>query len=89
MPILTVENYPKWYGLYLVCPNGSVEEIDFGVLCPLAEEKGANPYVDHVPNAQLIPELAESRGWILDPCSYEMMVGRWEAEIVAPDKYDF
>ena len=89
VPILTVENYPKWYGFCLVHPDGTVEEIDFGVLCPFAEEKGSNPYVDHVPNAELVPALAESRGSILDPCSYEMMIGRWESEIASPRKYDF
>jgi len=88
-PILTVENYPKWYGLFLVHPDGAVQEVDFGVLHKFSDKAGQPPYVDHVPNAKLIPALAESRGWILDPCSYEMMVGRWECEIVSPEKYDF
>jgi len=29
-PVITVENYLKWYDLYLVLPTGSVERISFG-----------------------------------------------------------
>jgi len=89
VPVLTVENYSKWYGFCLVLPDGSVEEVDFGVLLPSADEKGLIPYVDHVPNALLVPGMAESRGWVLDDCSYEMMVGRWESEVASPEKYDY
>lgn len=88
-PILTVENYPKWYGFCLVMPDGSVGEVDFGSLMALADEEGCSPYVDHVPNAALISGLAKRRGWVLDVCSYEMMVGRWESEVASPEKYDF
>ena len=89
VPVLTVENSAKWYGFCLVLPDGSVEEVDFGVLLPSADEKGLVPYVDHVPNALLVPGMAESRGWVLDARSYEMMVGRWESEVASPEKYDY
>jgi len=88
-PVLTVENYPKWYGLELVRPDGSVEDVSFEGLCDLAYSLGVSPYVDHVPNAELVPALAASMGWSLDACSYEMMVGRWEIEALASRKYDY
>jgi hypothetical protein len=55
----------------------------------VAADSDVSPYVDHVPNATLVPKLTEARGWELDPCSYEMMVGRWESEVLHPQKYDF
>ena len=88
-PVLTVENYPKWYGLVLVQPDGSVEDVSFGALQELADARGVSAYVDHVPNVELVPELARKMGWILDSVSYELMVGRWEAEVANPKKYDF
>ena len=89
VPVLTVENYPKWYGLCLVMPDGSVLEVSFGELQDLADAARVSPFVDHVPNATLVPALAEARGWSLDSCSYEMMVGRWECEVVNSRKYDY
>ena len=88
-PVLTVENYPKWYGFVLVKPDGSVEDVSFGVLQEVADERGVSAYVDSAPNAELVPELARKMGWHLDSVSYELMVGRWEAEVVNPKKYDF
>lgn len=88
-PVLTVENYPKWYGFQVVMPDGTVREESFGLLDDLATSRGVSPHVDHVPNAELVPALAEKIGWILDFCSYEMMVGRWVSEIVDPRKYNF
>ena len=89
VPVLTVENYSKWYGLCLVMPDGSVLEVSFGELQDLADAARVSPFVDHVPNATLVPALAEVRGWSLDSCSYEMMVGRWECEVVNSRKYDY
>ena len=91
VPILTVESCPKWYALYLVMPDGSVEEVTFAELHELADrhaDRDMSPYVDHVPNPELVPELASARGWTIDSCSYEMMVGRWESEVKSPEKYD-
>lgn len=88
-PVLTIENYPKWYGLELVMPDGTVEEVGFEELQALADERGTYPYVDHVPDPTLVSALAERRGWMLDTVSYEVMVGRWESEVVNPKKYNF
>jgi hypothetical protein len=88
IPVLTVENYLKWYGLELVMLDGTVEEVGFGELQALADERGTPAYVDHVPDPTLVQALAERRGWELDAVSYEVMVGRWESEVTNPKKYD-
>jgi hypothetical protein len=88
-PVLSVENYPKWCGLNLVLPDGTVEEVGFGELQALADERGTWSYVDHVPDPTLVAALARQREWVLDLVSYELMVGRWESEIVNPGKYAY
>lgn len=88
-PVLTVENYPKWYGLCLVTPRGIVQDVSYGELDALASEAGTFGYSNHAPNAELVPRLADARGWILDSGSYEMIVGRWETDGLATRKYDY
>lgn len=87
--VLTVENYPKWYGLCLVTPRGIVQDVSYGELDELAREAGISGYVDHAPNAELVSKLASVRGWILDSGSYEMIVGRWETDGLGTRKYDY
>jgi len=77
-PVLTVENYLKWYELFLVLPDGSVQAIDF----PYAEEfcQGESPCHDHVPNPRVVMRAAVKYGWMIDRCGLEMIIGRWELE---------
>ena len=70
MPVLTVENYCKWYCLYLVDSSGDVTPVDF-------PEDG---YTDHVPHPDAVEALAESRGWVVDEQSMEMIIGRYMLE---------
>lgn len=74
---LTVEDYEKWYCLYLVHLDGRVERVDFDVLHPFTEK---SPYVDHVPNPAAVERLAAARGWHIAERAMETMVGRWVAE---------
>lgn len=81
VPVLTVENYCKWYNLYLVMPNGRVQQINFTQLddvCTTAE----SPWCDHVPNPVVVERLAEASGWHLCSESIDMIRGRWAAEVL-------
>ena len=86
--VLTVELYEKWYGLHLVHVGGRIEEINF----PMhedAEEADPNispPFVDHVPNPLAVLHMAKRLGYLVDPNSLEMMIGRWETEVL--DHYE-
>lgn len=79
-PVLTVENYLKWYCLYLVRPDGSVEAVDF-------PEDG---YCDHVPFPAAVLRMADERGWHVCTESMEMMIGRFmlEYKLVALEEFD-
>jgi hypothetical protein len=69
--VLTVENYLKWYTLYLIQPDGSVEPVPF-------PEEG---HTDHVPHPDAVAALAEEKGWIVCSESMEMIIGRYMQEV--------
>lgn len=80
VPVLTVELYTKWYGLYLVDPSGKIEELSF------PEDLGSGPtgimpYCDHVPNPEVVLRFAKAHGYQLDELAAELLVGRWEIEV--------
>jgi hypothetical protein len=81
-PLLTVEIASKWYQLYLIRPDGSVHGLDFGRLEQPAFMLGISAYCDHVPNPQAVRRLAEVNSWTLDDLAEELIVGRWQLEVV-------
>lgn len=76
MPVLTVENYCKWYELFVVNVDGSIKSIDFGQL----DDGEGTPYCDHAPNPVKVMYLAKRLGLHLDEQAFEMIIGRWEME---------
>lgn len=85
-PTVTVEFYEKWYGLAIVQPSGSVEEVAFPDE-PEFCRGDESPYADHVPNPRVVAAWARAKGYAIDPLAYEMMIGRWEIE--ARNNYPF
>lgn len=71
-PVVTVEAYPKWYSLYVVRPGPHVEEV------PFPESDTMTPYIDHVPNPQVVKAWADANGYEVDELALEMMIGRWQ-----------
>jgi hypothetical protein len=81
---LTVENYCKWYSLFLVHPDGRVEQIPFpGEGYCKSDE---SPYADHVPNPVVVQRFAERHGYVIDERAFEVMVGRWHLEAKHEDE---
>jgi hypothetical protein len=76
VPILTVENYCKWYDLQIVHPDGRVEAV------PFPDDGQGTPYVDHVPNPHAVARYADRCGYHIDLQAFEMIVGRWQLEVV-------
>lgn len=75
-PVVTVENYCKWYALQVVMPSGDITEYDFGQLEPYATH-----YVsDHVPSPLAVVRWARATGFEVHSESLEMMLGRWLLE---------
>lgn len=75
-PILTVENYVKWYTLYVVHPDGRVREAD------MTEEDGfRSAWRDHVPHPAACHAYARLKGWEWDENSLDMVYGRYAREV--------
>jgi hypothetical protein len=68
---LTVENYLKWYCLYLVHSDGSVEPVQF-------PRESPDP---HVPYPAAVEALAEENGWEICAESMEMIIGRYLCDL--------
>lgn len=81
---LTVENYCKWYCLYLVSNSGAVSRVEFS---ELPDVEGETTVGDHVVNPRAVMFYAEARGLDLDDCSLEIIIGRWHLEHL--NSYDF
>lgn len=80
IPIVTVENYCKWYSLYVIYQDESVGKFPYEFL-----EKAAKPnetiMSDHVFNPAIVQRAAEAAGYELCTESLEMIIGRWEREV--------
>ena len=71
--IITVENYKKWYSLYLVKGNGSVTKI---------ENDGTIDIGGHVPNPSDVVAYAERYGYDICGQSMDMIMGRYTREML-------
>jgi hypothetical protein len=69
--IITIENYLKWYNLYIVRPDGSVEKL---------QSDNTIAWLGHVPCPSDIVEFADRHGLDIDHQSMEMIVGRYYIE---------
>lgn len=85
-PTITVEDYLKWYSLYIVNESGRVIPLSFGDL-PKPDLSGDGcSYTDHVPNPRSVVLYANRHKYDVDDRSFECIVGRWELE--ATRNYD-
>jgi hypothetical protein len=91
IPVLTVENYLKWYDLYVVMPDETVHALGrnnwLTVEYEDAEERfnGDNfggIHSAHLFNPYFVQFLAEFLGFHLDEQSLEIIIGRWEREYI-------
>lgn len=79
-PILTAENYTKWYELYLVQPDGSVTEVAVEDLQLVMEQHDDARWVDHLYHPRLIYWLADQLKAEIDERLIEVAIGRWILE---------
>jgi len=83
-PIITLENYTKWYNVYAVMPDGSVSVVDAADVIEVASQYRSkeNPglLIDHLYHPLLLEKLAEKLGMELDERAQEVAAGRWHYE---------
>lgn len=78
--IVTVENYDKWYGLQIVHPDNSVEEVPFPDMGNY--EILGSPFRDHVPNPAHITAKwpYDDRRFMVHNRALDIIAGRWLRE---------
>ena len=75
--VITVENYCKWYSLYLIMPGNEVKKVEFERL----EDFHETEWYDHVPNPAYVLALARKYGYSIHDLPFEMIIGRYEREV--------
>ena len=87
-PTITVENYLKWYKLYVIHPNGLVTSLEFPWEEDLSDV-GESTVGDHVVNPRAVVRFADRHNFVVDAEALEMLTGRWviEAECRYEDKW--
>jgi len=90
-PLIVVELYMKWYTLFIINPDGSVEALCY----PDFEEapnlpKGISCYHDHVPNPVAVQAYADWKEMEICSEALELMIGRWVTDVkgIHPDPED-
>lgn len=81
-PTLTVENYVKWYTLFVIYPDGQVESV------VMVDHPGfKTSWHNHVPNPKACEVYADEMGWEWDETSLDMIYGRFAREVVEMEPY--
>lgn len=79
-PIVTMENYCKWYSVEILYPDGRVESADPGLLDDIERRVGSCLMGDHNFHPRLLNELAQEIDGEADYRAIEMAGGRWVNE---------
>lgn len=78
--VLTLENYTKWYELYLVHLDGSVTAVDVADVQEVSDRHMDAVWVDHCYHPRLLHRLAQHLNAELDERALEVAIGRWMLE---------
>jgi hypothetical protein len=77
VPVITLENYEKWYEIHVVMPDGSVQGVNVKTLQEAENKDFKAMWIDHDFHPRLLYRVAE----LLDGCVHETAVevaaGRW------------
>ena len=79
-PTITVENYVKWYGLYLIHVDGRVEGIHPDIIDDVARLDPDALHGDHKFSPRLMYRLAKHLKARVCDQSLEIIAGRWILE---------
>jgi hypothetical protein len=88
VPVVTMENYTKWYRIYMVMPDGSVEDVSALIDEVMAQYPDAM-MSDHCYHPRLLYRLAEMNKACVDERAIEVAAGRWVIEATEDTSYNF
>ncbi|MFO5742282.1 hypothetical protein ACLBPW_29705, partial [Klebsiella pneumoniae] len=62
IPVVTIENYCKWYGLNIVYPDGRVEWVDTDLLAEIKRESKYSGRGGHNHGAIMVEQISGKNG---------------------------
>lgn len=79
--MLTVENYVKWYRMYIIRPDGTVEG-RVNTACDHGEDKS---WIDHAVIPYAFHETARNLGLVYDDITFAMVCERFVSDVLDGD----
>jgi hypothetical protein len=79
-PVLTLENYGKWYEMHVIQPDGTVAAVDVKVLSETMDIYSDALWIDHLFSPRLIYRVAQQMDYYVDERALEVALGRWVME---------
>jgi hypothetical protein len=76
VPVITLENCEKWYSIYLVHPDGTVEKVPVGIIQGILDTTDGL-WVDHFYHPHLLLLLAKHYAGETHSVALEVAAGRW------------
>lgn len=89
VPVITLENYTKWYEIYVISPEGRVEKVDSDLVLAVLGEYHDAQICDHVFHPRLLYRIAQELGGEVEERAAEVAAGRWMLEARNTDEFHF
>lgn len=89
VPVVTMENYTKWYDIYLVMPGGAVCKVNVDDISAIVKESKINLRIDHLYHPRLLYLLGIRLNATVDERAVEVTAGRWIIEAIDEDPNNF
>lgn len=83
-PVLTVEDYCKWYNLYVVYPNGTTHKVLYDSYKSVQEDESL--WADHCFNPKYFLKVANHLGYLMCGNSYREVLQRYRTEILGEEE---
>ena len=79
-PVVTVENYCKWYQIFVIYPDSTVVPADWPTLNKINKSSDKHLIGDHIFHPELLEKFADHIGGYVHDVSLEAVTGRWMFE---------
>ncbi len=83
VPVVTLENYEKWYSVYVVMPCGYVKKVPVDVMTACMGDDAY--YRDHCFHPELLRRIAKHYNGEVHQTALEVATGRWALDIRCDD----
>ncbi len=90
VPVITLENYEKWYHIYVVHPDGTVEPVPSSLLTKIVDDGHGILWQDHFFHPELLLLVAQHYKGEAHTTAVEIAAGRWmlnDTSVSVPFRY--